>query len=292
MNAEVFAFAEDAAPAARLAEALGRPQRPISLHRFPDGEGLPTVPGSGETAVLYRALNHPDPKLMPLLLAADALRRAGAKRLVLAAPYMPYLRQDMVFEPGQPLSRDVLGALLGPAFDRILTVEPHLHRTDALTPVFGGTPVTALSAARLLAEAIGSEDAPLIIGPDAESAPWAAGVAKHLSADHLVFEKRRFGDRSVQLALPDGARIAGRRVALVDDICSSGGTLTEAIKAVIARGATAVDVAVVHALFDAGTEARLKDVGARRIISTDSCAHPTNAIPLAGLIAAGLEQEL
>lgn len=292
MSAAVFSFAEDASPAGRLAEALDRPLRPIALHHFPDGESLPQIETPVETAFLYRALDDPDPKLMPLLLSADALRRAGARRLVLIAPYMPYLRQDMVFAPGQPLSRDVMGALLGPAFDRIVTVEPHLHRTSELTPVFAGTPVTVLTAASLLAAEIGSTGDPLIIGPDAESAPWAAGVANDLGADHLVFEKRRFGDRKVELVLPDDAPIAGRRVALVDDICSSGGTLAEAIKAVVARGAAQVEVAVVHALFDARAEARLMRAGARRIVSTDSCEHPTNAIHLASLIAGALEEEL
>lgn len=292
MSAAVFSFAEDAEPAGRLAEALARPWRQITLHRFPDGESLPTIEAATETAILYRALNDPDAKLMPLLLAADALRRAGAKRRVLVAPYMPYLRQDMVFAPGQPLSRDVMGGLVGSAFERIVTVEPHLHRTSELTPVFAGTPVTVLSAGALLADAIGPAGDPLIIGPDAESAPWAARVAGRLGAEHLVFEKQRFGDRAVALTLPKDARIAGRRVALVDDICSSGGTLVEAITAVTARGATAVEVAVVHALFDAEVQARLTAAGAARIVSTDSCAHPTNAIHLAGLIAGALEEEL
>lgn len=292
MSAAVYSFPEDAEPAGRLAEALARPWRAIALHRFPDGESLPTVEAAAKTAILYCALNDPDAKLMPLLLAADALRRAGAQRLVLVAPYMPYLRQDMVFAPGQPLSRDVMGALLGPAFDRIVTVEPHLHRTSELSPVFAGRTVTVLSAAGLLADAIGPAGDPLIIGPDAESEPWAAGVASHLGADHLVFDKQRFGDRAVGLTLRPGSAIGGRRVALVDDICSSGGTLVEAIKAVVARGASAVEVAVVHALFDAEAQARLVAAGAQRVVSTDSCRHPTNAIHLAGLIAGALEEEL
>ncbi|MFC3068358.1 ribose-phosphate diphosphokinase [Phenylobacterium soli] len=291
MTAAVFAFSEDLAPATRLAEALGRPLREIALHRFPDGESLPQVGQGAEVAILYRALEDPDPKLMPLLLAADALRRAGARRLVLVAPYMPYLRQDMVFEPGQPLSRDVMGALLGPAFDRIVTVEPHLHRTSDLTPVFAGRPVTVLSASALLADAIGPAGDPLIIGPDAESAPWAQAVADRLGAGCLVFEKQRYGDRHVRLTLPEDAEIAGRRVAIVDDICSSGGTLAEAVKAVVARGAETTEIAVVHALFDARAEARLMRAGARRIVSTDAVEHPTNAIHLAGLLAGALEQE-
>lgn len=290
MSAAVFAFAEDVGPAARLASALGVPLREIALHRFPDGEGLPNVGAAPGVAILYRGLAQPDAKLMSLFLAADALRRAGAARLVLAAPYMPYLRQDTVFQPGQPLSRDVLGGLVGPAVDRIVTVEPHLHRTAELTPVFAGTPVTVLSAAELLAAAIGPAGPPLIVGPDAESEPWAARVAAALGTDHLVFAKTRLSDREVRLDVQ--GEIAGRRVALIDDICSSGGTLEAAVRAVAGRGADSVEIAVVHALFDAEAQARLAAAGAARIVSTDSCEHPTNAIHLAGLLAGALAEEV
>jgi len=52
-------------------------------------------------------------KLSSALLAADAWRRSGAERLVLVAPYLCYMRQDRVFHPGEPLSRDVICGLLG-----------------------------------------------------------------------------------------------------------------------------------------------------------------------------------
>jgi ribose-phosphate pyrophosphokinase len=292
VKAAVFAFEDDAAPAGRLAQALGVDLAPIALHRFPDGESLPRVPPPPGTAILYRGLAQPDAKLVPLLLSCDALRRAGAERLVLVAPYMPYLRQDMVFRAGEPLSRDVVGGLIGLEFQRIVTVEPHLHRTRDLTPVFAGRPVAVISAARPLADAIGSEGGPLVIGPDAESEPWARSVAETLGTDWVVFEKVRSGDREVSLSLPAEARIEGRRVALVDDICSSGATLEAAVRLVAGRGAASVEIAVVHALFTEDAGARLRAAGASKIVSTDSCEHPTNAIRLAGVLAAALAEEL
>ena len=291
MSAAVFAFEEDRAPAQRLADELQLALHPVHLHRFPDGEALPTVTTGHETAFLYRSLARPDDKLRPLRLAADALRRAGARRLVLVAPYMPYLRQDKVFEPGQPLSRDVLGGLVGPGFDRIVTVEPHLHRTHDLQPVFG-CPVSVLSVAQLFAHAIDGHGETLVIGPDAESAPWAAAVAAERGAAHAVFTKERRGDRDVTLALPAGLDVAGCKVVLVDDICASGATLIAAVDAVRGLGADPIDVLVAHALFDAAAASGLRRAGARRIVSTDSCRHPTNGIQLAGLLAGALREEI
>lgn len=289
MITAVHAFEDERAPAQRLADALGVQLRLIELHVFPDGESLPRVePGHG-TVALYRSLDRPDAKLMPLLLAADALRRAGASRLVLVAPYLCYLRQDMVFEPGQPLSRDVLGRLLGERFDAVITVEPHLHRTPDLTPVFGGTPVVSLSATGPLAAAL-SPILPgaVVVGPDSESARWVEALARLLAADSFTFDKVRHGDLDVDLVAKGLGRVEGRHVVLLDDICSSGATLEAALRQLRDLGAALVDLAVAHALFDPAAEARLRRAGARRIISTDSCLHPTNAAPLAPLLADAL----
>jgi ribose-phosphate pyrophosphokinase len=288
----VFAFDEDHAEAGRLAQALGLPLNTIGLHHFPDGESMPTLITDAETVIIYRSFVQPDGKLMPLLLASEAALHGGAKRLVLVAPYMPYLRQDAVFAPGQPLSRDVIGPLLGACFDRVVTVEPHLHRTADLGPVFSPGQVTSLSAAAPLASHIGPAGNPLIVGPDAESAAWTTAVAKHLDADHLVFAKIRRGDRSVELKLPRNSNIKGRRVVLIDDICSSGATLTAAVPLLRKAGAASIEVAVVHALFTARTTGTLKRRGAASVVSTDSCPHPTNRIALAPLLAEALIEEV
>lgn len=286
MTARIHAFDDDAGPAGRLAEAMRLGLARIDLHRFPDGESLPTVRDTADHAIVYRSLDRPDDKLMPLLLAVDALRRAGARRISLVAPYMPYLRQDTVFAPGQPLSRDVIGALLGEQIDDLTTVDPHLHRTHDLSPVFAGKPVRVLSAVPAMAKALGPAPDTIVLGPDSESAPWARTLASALGAPFQTLAKTRSGDRLVDLALPDPPLFAGRRVILIDDICSSGATLLLALRRLAEAGAARVDLAVVHALFDAITETRLLAAGAARIVSSDSCRHPTNQVALAPLLAA------
>jgi ribose-phosphate pyrophosphokinase len=286
----VLAFAGDEGPAGRLAAAMNAPLDLIDLHRFPDGEVLPTVPPSAGTTVLYRSLDRPNDKLASLLLAADAARRAGARRLVLAAPYLCYLRQDAVFRPGQPLSRDVILPLVGAPFDRIVTVQAHLHRTFDLGAALGVT-AQNLDAAEALTPLLAAGDRPLVVGPDAESEPWAQDWARRLRGQAVTFAKTRRGDRDVGLAADWLGKVRGRRCVLFDDVASSGVTLARAARLLAAAGAAAIDVAVVHALFDRRAEARLRQAGARRIISTDSAAHPTNAAALAPLLARALQDE-
>ncbi|MDR3506640.1 MAG: ribose-phosphate diphosphokinase [Caulobacteraceae bacterium] len=292
MSLLVCAFEDEAAPAGRLAEALGARLALIDLHRFPDGESLPTAPLGADRVLVYRSLDRPDPKIVPLLLACDGWRRGGSGRLVLVAPYLCYMRQDTRFAPGQPISRDVIGRLLGERFDRIVTVDPHLHRTADIAAVFG-TEVSVLSAARPLAQALALEGPPpLLIGPDEESERWTAALAAQMGAPHVTFRKIRHGDRSVDLILPPDTEIAGRTVVLVDDICSSGATLVAAARLVAAKGAGRIEAAVVHALFDERAALELKAAGVSRIVSTDSCPHPTNAVSLARELANALAGEL
>ena len=293
MMVSVQAFADASPLATAMADLLGAPFREIAEHVFPDGETLPTaLAQTGETVVLVCSLDHPNRRLIPLLLAADALRRQGAARLVLVAPYLCYMRQDKVFSPGQPLSRDVVGSLLGHAFDRVVTVDAHLHRTRRLADVFGGVAADDLSAAAPLADALAPLSIDLVIGPDVESRPWALRISEQMGAELIVMHKDRTGDRTVRLSAPDLDRVAGRRVALVDDICASGATLIQATEMLKTAGAASVALGVTHALFDDDVMTALTKAGAAPILSTDSVRHPTNKASLARLLADALQQEL
>jgi ribose-phosphate pyrophosphokinase len=289
----VQAFADEAGPARRLADALGAGFGAIDQHRFPDSEILPTVAAPAPTTIVYRSLAQPNEKLVALLLAAEALRRNGARRLVLAAPYLCYMRQDAAFAPGQAVSQRAVAGFLAGLFDRIVTVDAHLHRVRDIGAVFTGIEAQDVAAAPafaawLHAARIGAE---IIAGPDEESARWVRPVAAALGADAHLMRKTRHGDADVSIDPGDTRAIAGRAVALIDDICASGGTLVEAVGRLSAAGAREITVIVTHALFDSAVAERLRAAGATRVVSTDSVAHPSNAIPLAPILADALRSE-
>lgn len=289
----LHAFADEAAPARALADALGIEFGIVDVHSFPDGEVLPTIPEAAATTLVYRSLARPNDKLIPLLLACDAWRRAGVERLILVAPYLCYLRQDAIFARGQPNSQAVIGDLLGARFDRIVTVDAHLHRTPALASVFPQTHATNISAAPAIAAwlELNHRKVDFILGPDVESEPWVSQAAATLSAPYRLFSKTRLGDADVRLKLETPEDFAGCTLALVDDICSSGGTLIKATEMLRNAGARDIIVCVTHALFDQPTADKLRAAGASSIVSTDSVRHPTNAIALAPLLADALAGE-
>jgi ribose-phosphate pyrophosphokinase len=283
----VHALADSAHFARRLARALGVSFAPMRLHRFPDGESLVRVASApAAEAIVVQSFDDPDPKLMPVLLGADALRRAGARRVTLVAPYLAYMRQDRVFRRGEPISQRVFGQCLGRAFDRVLTVEAHLHRVRRLAEVVPGR-ARSISAAPAIAGWLRRRGAgTLAVGPDEESEPWIKAVARAAGVPWAVGVKRRLGDRSVRVHFTELPRCA--RAAVIDDVASSGATLAAAVSALRERGVRTVDAAVVHAIFAPGALGTIRRAGARTVVSCDTIAHPTNAIGCAGLVAAAL----
>ncbi len=284
--------ARDARP---LASRLGVALHEIALHRFPDGELRVTVGPASPTTVIYASLDRPNDKLLAILFAADALRRGGAKRIVLLAPYLCYMRQDAAFQDGEAISQNVVGRLLAGVADRVITVDAHLHRTASLAGVFAGIEADNLSAMPAIAEALRSSGIDLntvVVGPDAESRSWVDDLASRLGVAHAVAQKTRHGDRSVKIELSDPQIFKGRPVLLVDDIVSSGGTLMTCARALVAAGAASIDAIVTHALFPADLTDRLAAVGVRSIRSTHTVPHPTNAIALDAMFATALRNEL
>lgn len=67
------------------------------------------VPAAAPVVILHRSLDDPDAKLVELLLAASAARELGARRVVLVAPYLAYMRQDQAFRAGEAVSQRVIG---------------------------------------------------------------------------------------------------------------------------------------------------------------------------------------
>jgi ribose-phosphate pyrophosphokinase len=283
----VHALGDSVRFARRLAHSLDAPFAPVRTHAFPDGETLVRVTHrAGAEAILVQSFDDPDRKLMPALLAADALRRAGAWRVTLVAPYLAYMRQDRIFYLGEPISQRVFGQCLGRAFDRVLTVEAHLHRTHRLCDVMAGR-ARSLSAAPAVARwLVRHGGGAVAVGPDEESEPWIRAVARAAGVRWVVGVKQRLGDRRVRVRFPDLP--PGERAVVIDDIASSGATIAAAVRALRDRGVRRVDAVVVHAIFAPGALDVIRHAGARTVVSCDTVEHATNKIQCAPLVSAAL----
>jgi ribose-phosphate pyrophosphokinase len=285
-------FEDETARAQALALAADMPCACIERHVFPDGEIKLRLPDTLPTrVVLFRSLHNPNQKLVELLLAANTARSLGAQYLVLVAPYLAYMRQDIAFHPGEAVSQRIIGQFLAGLFDAVITADPHLHRVATLQEAIPVTAANAivLSGALPLAQLIAARRTnPLLVGPDEESAQWVGGAAHAHGFDYAVCRKVRHGDRDVRVDLP-AMNFAGRQIVLMDDVVSTGHTVAQTTRLLLAAGAASVDVAVTHALFAGDAEAVMRNSGVSDIWSTDCITHPSNAVSMAPYLAKALQ---
>ncbi|MBW0150055.1 MAG: ribose-phosphate pyrophosphokinase [Phenylobacterium sp.] len=275
-----------------LAAAGGWEAGRVETRRFPDGERYLRILSdvAGRPVDIVCTLANPDPDFLTLLFAADAARDLGAVEVNLVAPYLAYMRQDRRFQSGEAVTSRTFARLVSGSFDRLTTVDPHLHRYKALSELYA-IETQVLHAAPLLADWIVREvKQPLIIGPDEESEQWVSAVAERAGAPYVVLRKIRHGDRQVEVAVPDLSRFRDRAPVLIDDIASSGRTLVEAAAQLPQQGLRRPVCAVVHGVFASEAYAQLSAVS-ERIVSTDAVPHPSNAISLAPLVAQAMEQQ-
>jgi ribose-phosphate pyrophosphokinase len=266
----------------QLAAALGCDCSELLLHRFPDGETLVRIatPVDGEPVVVAASLDHPDEKTLPLLFAADAAREIGASRVILVAPYLAYMRQDIRFHPGEAVTSRTFARLVSSSFDALVTVDPHLHRWASLAQIYS-IPAQVVPSAPAIAEWIAQNVSdPLLVGPDAESEQWVSEIARLADAPYTVLEKTRHADRDVQVRLRDELVGETRSPVLVDDIVSTGRTLVSAAAALRSTGLRNPIAVGVHALIDADGQAAVRAAGIPLLVSCDTVEHPTNYITL------------
>ncbi len=287
--------------AQKLGQSLALPVYEISVHKFPDGESRVRVNPVQDVVILYATLNSPNEKLVHLALAASAFRKCGVRRLILVAPYLCYMRQDKAFVPGEAISQQVIGEDLSTYFDRIITVDPHLHRTPDLQQIFPGCKADALSSTGAIAATLLQEEGRenlILVGPDSESVQWVGTIAKSLGVPFYIGDKKRSGDRSVSInfsdfdEMPDVDELHDKRIIIIDDVISSGMTICRCVEALKRVGANTIEVITVHILCSDDDIKMMKEVGVSRIRSTDSIKHPTNAISLTPILTEALNQEI
>jgi ribose-phosphate pyrophosphokinase len=236
--------------------------------------------------VLVATLDRPDAKLLPLAFAAKTARELGAESVALVAPYLAYMRQDRRFEPGEAVTSRIFSGLLSGVVDRLLTVDPHLHRLSDLSAIYS-IPAQALHAAPAIARWIEDNvDSPLIVGPDEESVQWVTAAAGS-RIPSLVLAKTRRGDRDIEVSVPDVAHFREHTPVVVDDIISTAQTMIETLSHLKRAGMRPGIAVGVHAVFAEGAYEALKAASAR-IVTTNTIAHETNAIDVAPLIADAL----
>ena len=277
--------------ARRLGTRLGLDVIEPEIRAFPDGELYVRIPRpqlASRVAIVGNL--HGDNFLRVAFLAGTA-RDLGATEVGLVAPYLAYMRQDSVFNPGEGVTQRYFARLVSSVADWLVTVDPHLHRITSLDGIYS-IPTTIARAAPAIAGWITREvPHPMLVGPDAESVQWVAAVAEQCGAPFVILEKTRRGDRDVSVSAPT-ASLNGHTPVVIDDIISTGRTMVEATRQLRAAGSVAPMCVAIHAVFADAVHEELVAAGARGVVTCDTIPHASNRICVADSLAEAMRARL
>lgn len=286
-NCLIFSLPGNLQLATALANKLEIEIGRVEIRDFPDGESYIRIDSDvkNKVALLVCGLEHPNNKMMPLMFTAQTLKELGAKKICLISPYLPYMRQDKRFKPGEALTSTLFANYLSGWIDYLITIDPHLHRIKHLSDIYSIDSTSVLHATNEMAEWIRNNvDFPLIIGPDEESRQWVTQVASMVNAPFMIIKKIRLDDRKVSISIPEINDI-NRTPVLVDDIISTGTSMLAAINELTLRGFKNPICIGVHALFDDEVYDHLIRAGAQKVITCNTTSHLLNNIDITDTIA-------
>jgi ribose-phosphate pyrophosphokinase len=301
--------------AERIAVELGQPLETAQVGRFADGEVqvdwdcsvrgsdvfiiqavcqthgsglrrpcLSEVDGEAAKGVMcsYQSIND---NLMELLVMIDAARRASAGRITAVVPYLAYTKQEKKKRGHEPITAKLVANLLTTAgVDRLLTVDLH---TPAIEGFFD-IPVDHMRMAGLMAshyrQRLDREEV-VVVSPDAGGVARAtefrdelkAGLQETIERDEMAIAFKRRTPRGQPTVIDMVGDVQGRPVIIYDDMIQSGGTLLQVVDRLLARGATEVHAAAVHADFTPGALEKLRQSRLKTLILSDTTATALDA---------------
>jgi len=254
-----------------------------TVTRFPDGETMVKVDEDVRGRDVYVVLSTCEPvndNLMELLVSIDCLRRASAKRITAVIPYFGYARQDRKDEGRVPITAKLVANLIVAAgIDRVLCMDLHAAQIQG----FFDIPVDHVSAAPVLADHFlsirGSLGDVVVVSPDVGNVKVANMFANILQCDLAIIDKRRQSGSKVVVKNLIGD-VEGRTVLMFDDMISTAGTVCEAAKLVVERGAQDVIAACTHPVLVGLAMQRLLESPISKVVVADTipCGTRTKAL--------------
>jgi len=257
--------------AADIARRAGASLCSATVDRFPDGEVNVVVGDVRDKDVFIIQSTAPpvNDHLMELLALADACRRASAARICAVVPYFGYARSDKRHGRHEPISARLVADLLQTAgVGHLITIDLHAPQIEG----FFRIPVDSLTAVDVLCDALAGRLPPgaVVVSPDAGRLRMATTYADRLRTPVVLLHKtREVGSRAHVTHLVGTAR--GKHCLVVDDMISTGGTITEAVEMLTGAGALpGIVVAATHGVFVGGARAAMTRKGIGDVFVTDT----------------------
>ncbi|HVU63668.1 MAG TPA: ribose-phosphate pyrophosphokinase [Phycisphaerales bacterium] len=270
---KIFAGRNAAVLASRICTHLELPLGAARTEVFPDGEIIVKLDEDVRGRDCYVVLSTCTPvndSLMELLIYIDCLKRASARRVTVVVPYFGYARQDRKDEGRVPITAKLVANLITKAgADRLVSIDLHAAQLQG----FFDIPVDHLSATPVFYDyfmTIRDELKDLcLVSPDVGNVKVSESFANLLGGELAIIHKRRVSGSEVRTDAIIG-NVKGKTVLMYDDMITTGGTIVEAARLVLEKGATRVIAAATHPVMVGLAMERLSGSPISRVVCTNT----------------------
>lgn len=257
-----------------VAQYLGIELGKVKLSQFSNGEiyvkFLESVRGA-DVFVLQTLWTPVNKNLMELLIMADALKRASAKKVSAVIPHYGYARQDKKTTAREPITAKLVADLLSvTGIDRVVTMDLHAGQIQG----FFDVPVDHLTALPVLTGYLSEKNFKnlIVVSPDVGRVKLAKKFSDKLGSGLAILHKTRPSHNVAEVGEVVGD-VKGKIAILVDDMIDTAGTITEGAKTLLREGVKEVYACATHGIFSGPATKRLKNSAIKEIVVT-------NTIPL------------
>lgn len=269
-NLKIFSGNANKPLAEKICRYLGLPLGEAVVGKFSDGEisveFRENVRGADVYLIQPTCIPAND-HLLELLIMMDALKRASAASITAVVPYYAYARQDRKTAPRVPISAKLVANLLTTAgAKRLLTMDLHTGQIQG----FFDIPVDHLYAAPVMLEYIREnfKGDLVMVSPDAGGVERARAFAKRLNSTLAIIDKRR--EATVIKAMTLVGNVYGKEAIILDDMVTTGSTLTKAAELLMQHGARSVHACVTHPVMSPNAVSALQSSMVQTLVVTDT----------------------
>ena len=275
--------------AKRIARKLKAPYIKTEKKIFPDGESKITInqiPKKSITIVVQSTYPPVDSNLLELLSIVSKVQKFSSK-VYAVIPYMGYARQDREFLGGEVVTIGVVGRLLKAAgVKKVLTVD--IHSKLALKELkISSENVSAMEVLVKYFMKLKMKE-PLVVSPDMGGEERAKKFARLLKTDFITLKKHRDRKTGNVSILSGKVDVKNRDLILVDDMISTGGSISKATQFLKKQKCRRVFVACTHALLVNDATKKIKKAGVTQIISTNTIPGDSAKVDVSRVISNAL----
>jgi len=267
--------------ARKISDYLGTPLADAYVGRFPDGEINVKINQDirGRDVFIVQPTCPPvNENLMELLIMVDAAKRASARQITAVIPYYGYARKDRKDEGRVPITAKLVANMIVAAgVTRVLALDLHATQIQG----FFDIPMDHLYSFPVLAGYFKRLAIPnlVVCTPDVGGIRMARAFSSWLNAGLAVVDKRRVSPESAEIGFLIGD-VRGKNVLVVDDMITTGSSLSGAARTLREYGARDIYAAAAHGLFVGPAVERLAASPLERIVITDSIPLDGRCAPL------------